>query len=164
MWGRALLAVFRESQSRQTVRSVVRIQNQLRTALALGTSHKLILDEWFVHQAWLATIESPGVTVKSVQEVVRRISTDLSPVPRLLILLTVPPAVAASRVLSRREATAFDRFSHAALETVLADAQESLKLLCRTCAEGATLLTFDTAVMAAADVVEDLLPRVRALP
>jgi hypothetical protein len=163
-WGRALWTVFLQSKSRGTARSIVRIQNQLRASLAFGGAHKLVLDEWFVHQAWLATIESPGVTVGSVQQVIRRIADDLSRVPRLLILLSVSPTVAASRVLSRKEATAFDRFSHFALEQVLTDAHASLDLLCRTSAERSTFVTFDTGLMTPTDVVEELLPQVRALP
>ena len=150
-------------RSRQTIRSCVRIQNQLRTSLALGATHQLVLDEWFVHQAWLAILESPQITVAAVQQILRSIAVDLSGIPRLLILLTAPPSVAASRVLRREEVTSFDRLSHTELAAVLTDARDTLHALSTSASENSTLLTFDTSVVAPAEIVEELLPRVREL-
>lgn len=162
-WARPLWAIVRRSRSRRTVRSMIRIQNQLRTALALGGSNQLVLDEWFVHEAWLATIDSQRVTPQQVQEVLRAVSVGLSRIPRLLVRLDAPPSIAAARVLSREQITSFDRFSQDELEGILGDAYRSLDVLCRTAAENAPLLTFDTSVLTPCEVVEQLVPHVRAL-
>jgi shikimate kinase len=162
-WGRRMWRMVSRGRSRQTIRSLIRIQNQLRTSLALGATHQLVLDEWFVHQAWLVTLESRRVTVPAVQQLLRSIAFDLSGIPRLLIFLTAPPSVAALRVLRREEVTSFDRLSHTELAAVLTDARDALHALCATASENSTLLTFDTSVAVPSEIVEELMPRVRGL-
>ncbi len=161
-WRRAALGVLRRSPSRRTVRSVIRIQNQLRVSLALGAAQQIVLDEWFVHEAWLASAESRRVRVPDVQPLLREVSAELATIPRLLVRFTVSPTIAAARVVARSQKTWFQRLSTNDLVELFYEANAGLDLLCRTSCEGSTrLVVIDTTNKTPTDIVERLLPTIR---
>jgi hypothetical protein len=162
---RAAFGVLRQSQSRRTVRSLIRIQNQLRVSLALGRTHQMVLDEWFIHEAWLVVAESRRVKISDVEPVLRSVSTGLAAIPRLLVRLTVSPAVAAARVLSREQVTWFQERSYADLVSLFDQAHASMNVLCSSSRGDSTpVVTLDTSESTPAAIVDELLPRIRTFP
>lgn len=162
-WSSAVFGVLRHSQSRRTVRSVVRIQNQLRVSIALAKANQLVLDEWFIHEAWLAIAESRRVQIRHMENLLRHVSARLATIPRLLVRLRVSPAIAASRVLSRAENTWFQQLSHVELVRLLDEANASLDVLARASCENSTaVVMLDTSETSPSEIVAQLLPQVRA--
>lgn len=161
-WAHAALAVLRRSPSRRTARSVIRIQNQVRISLALAATQQFVLDEWVVHEAWLASAESHRVRVPDVQPLLREVSRGLGTIPRLLVRFTISPSIAAARVRGRRQKTWFQQLPTRDLTELFHEANTALDMLCRTSCEGSTrLVVIDTTNKTPADIVDRLLPTIR---
>jgi hypothetical protein len=161
-WAWTAMGVLGRSPSRRTIRSVIRIQNQLRLSLALGSTHQLVVDEWVIHQGWLATLESPRVRVADIQRILRGVSESLATVPRLLVRLTVLPAVAAARVLSRPEQTWFQQLQQPDLTQMFERASASLDVLCETaCEGGARTVNVDTTDAEPSEIADELFPQLK---
>jgi hypothetical protein len=161
-WARAILPILCRSQSRETVRCMIRVQHQLRISLTLGRTQRFVLDEWLIHVAWLALAYSNRVRLQDIQDLIRSVSTELEAIPRLLVRLTASPAVAASRVLSRPDKTWFQELSHERLVRMFDDGSGSLDVLCKTACVGSTrMISFDTTDTSPIRIVDELLPQIK---